>query len=88
MSSGLVLIAAAIQIYSFIVLARIIMSWIPIAPGSALEPVYSVVYSVTEPPLALIRSVIPPLRMGAGALDLSPLLLLVALQLLSAVLAR
>jgi YggT family protein len=86
--SGLGILAALIQIYSLLVIARMIMSWFPVAPGSAWEPVYSFVYTLTEPPLAAIRSVVPPLRMGPGALDLSPLLLLLALQLLSTVLVR
>jgi YggT family protein len=84
--TGLGILAALIQIYSLVIIARMIMSWIPVEPGSAWEPLYSFVHTITEPPLAAIRSVVPPLRMGPGALDLSPLLLLLALQLLSAVL--
>ena len=76
------IIVAVIQLYSLVIFARIIMSWFPVAPGSALEPVYGFVYAITEPPLAAIRSVVPPLRMGPGALDLSPILLLLGLQLL------
>jgi YggT family protein len=64
------------------------MSWFPIGPGSAWEPVYGFVYRATEPPLAALRSVIPPVRMGAGALDLSPIILLFALQLLAVAIAR
>jgi YggT family protein len=82
------LLATAIQIYAFIVLARVIMSWIPVPPGSAWEPLYNIVYRVTEPPLAAIRSVIPGMRMGAAAIDLSPLLLWLGLQLLAFLLAR
>jgi YggT family protein len=88
MSSVTSLLLVLIQLYTLLVFARIIMSWFPVAPGSAVEPLYSFVFSVTEPPLAAIRSVIPPLRMGMGAFDLSPLLLLLALQLLSAVITR
>jgi YggT family protein len=88
MSSVTGLLAAAIEIYSLVVIARIILSWFPIAPGSPWDPVYRVVHAATEPPLAAIRSVIPPLRMGMGALDLSPIVLLLSLQLLAAVIAR
>jgi YggT family protein len=86
--SGLGILATLIQIYSLLIIARMIMSWLPVEPGSAWEPVYGFVFTVTEPPLAAIRSVVPPLRMGPGALDLSPLLLLLALQLVSTVLVR
>jgi YggT family protein len=80
------LLLFVIWLYTLVVFARIIMSWIPLSPGSSLEPVYRTVFTITEPPLAAIRSVVPPLRLGMGALDLSPLILFVALQLLSAVL--
>jgi YggT family protein len=75
------ILAALIQVYSLVIFARIIMSWFPVAPGSPWEPLYSFIFAITEPPLAAIRSVLPPVRMGAGALDLSPLLLLLGLQL-------
>jgi YggT family protein len=75
------ILAALIQVYSLVIFARIIMSWFPLAPGSPWEPLYSFIFAITEPPLAAIRSVLPPVRMGAGALDLSPLLLLLGLQL-------
>jgi YggT family protein len=82
------LLLVAIQIYTLLVFARIIMSWFPVTPGSPWQPLYSFVFGATEPPLSAIRSVVPPLRMGMGAFDLSPLLLLLALQLLSAVITR
>ncbi len=40
------------------------------------------IYTLTDPPLRALRSVIPPLRLGAVALDLSPMVLLIALFLL------
>lgn len=88
MYSASSLLLVLIQLYTLLVFARIVMSWFPVAPGSPWEPLYRVVFSATEPPLAAIRSVVPPLRMGMGALDLSPLLLLFALQILAAVVTR
>jgi YggT family protein len=79
------LILTAIQIYSLIIIGRMIMSFFPLAPGSPLEPVYGFLFAVTEPPLAAIRSVVPPLRLGMGALDLSPLILLIGLEILAAI---
>jgi len=38
--------------------------------------------------LAPIRRVIPPLRLGGIALDLSPLILLIAIQILQSFLVR
>jgi YggT family protein len=41
-----------------------------------------VVWSVTDPPLKALRRVIPPLRIGTVAVDLSSLVLLVILFVL------
>jgi len=40
----------------------------------------------TQPLLAPLRALIPPVRMGAVAVDLSPLILILALNLLAQVL--
>ena len=44
--------------------------------------VLEVVYSVTDPPIKALRRVIPPLRIGSVALDLSFLIVLVAAYIL------
>lgn len=43
----------------------------------ALRPVQSFVFSLTEPLLRIFRPLIPPLRVGAVALDLSVLLVFI-----------
>jgi len=68
------LICALLSIYSWVIFARIILSWVRVEPGSGLAGVASFVYSITEPVLGPIRSVVPPVRMGMAALDLSPLI--------------
>ena len=40
------------------------------------------IYSVTDPPLRLIRRVLPPIRLGQVQFDLAFLVLLVGLQVL------
>jgi YggT family protein len=40
------------------------------------------IYTLTEPPLKVIRRVIPPLRLGQVSLDLGFLILLIGLQIL------
>ena len=76
------LICALLSIYSLVILARIIMSWVRIEPGSPVASIYSVVFNLTEPVLGPLRQVIPPVRMGMAALDLSPLILLVVISLI------
>jgi YggT family protein len=72
-------IATLIDLYSLIVLAAVVVSWVQLAPT---HPLRSTLDSLTEPVLAPIRRVLPPV----GGLDLSPLVLLFALQLLGRVL--
>ena len=67
------LIATLIDLYSFVIIAAVIVSWIPLDPR---HPVAAVVYGLTEPVLAPIRRALPPM----GGLDLSPMVLLITLQ--------
>lgn len=67
------------------VFGRVILSWFPISPGSALASVYSVLYAVTEPVLGPIRRVIPPMGVGGMGLDLSPIIVFFGLTILTSV---
>ena len=69
------LLTSLIDLYSLIVLAAVIMSWLPGARHNALG---RIVYRLTEPVLAPIRRALPPI----AGLDWSPLVLLLMLQLL------
>jgi YggT family protein len=64
-----------------VVFARVIFSWVRVTPGTAVASVYSMVFNVTEPVLGPLRRAIPPLRMGMAAIDLSPLVIIVGVQL-------
>ena len=77
-----VLVCSLIQLYVYVLLARIILSWFPISPTSPLSAVYRVLLTVTEPVLAPIRRAIPPVGMGGMGLDLSPLIVLIAIQVI------
>jgi len=70
-----VILYRLLDFYSLVVIARVVLSWIPAAHG---HPIARLVESVTEPVLARIRAVVPPL----AGFDLSPLVLLFALRLL------
>jgi YggT family protein len=63
-----------VLVYVVLIFIRIVMSWIPRIPyNPVLSAVLKFVSDVTDPYLNLFRRVIPPLRMGPGALDLSPI---------------
>ena len=68
-----------IDVYSLIVLVAVILSWVPL---DRRNPLVTITQGLTEPVLAPIRKVLPPM----GGLDLSPMALLIALQILKALL--
>ncbi len=70
------------QLYFLALMARIILSWFPMQPGGAGAGAFSFLYSVTEPVLGPLRRAIPPLRLGAMALDLSPIIVIFGLRIL------
>ena len=74
-----------LQIYTWILIARLLLSWFPHPPDWA-RPIYTFLYVVTEPVLRIVRPLVPPLRMGGMALDLSPILVFVVLSILRAIL--
>lgn len=75
-------ICALLDIYVLVVLARVIFSWIRVTPGTPVESIYSVIYSLTEPVLGPLRRAIPPMRMGAAALDLSPIIIIIGVAII------
>jgi YggT family protein len=57
-------------------------------PTGALVVVFEVVYTLTDPPLRLLRRIIPPLRVGNIAFDLGFLLLFIAIVVVRGILAN
>jgi YggT family protein len=61
-------------VYIVLIFVRIIMSWIPRIPYNRfLAGFLKFVSDVTDPYLNLFRRILPPVRLGPGALDLSPI---------------
>jgi len=69
-------------LYFIVMFARVILSWFPIAPGTSMAAVSGFIYSVTEPVLGPVRKALPPLSLGNVGFDLSPILVLVGIQIL------
>jgi YggT family protein len=72
-------LARLIDLYSLVVLVAVILSWVPL---DRRNPLVTIAQGLTEPVLAPIRKVLPPM----GGLDLSPVALLIALQILKGLL--
>ena len=76
MSGLLTVVFWALQAYQLVLLARVLMSWIPNLDYS--NPLARFLYQVTEPVLAPIRNALPAM----GGIDLSPLVVFLAISVL------
>lgn len=65
-----------ISIYEFLIFVRVLLSWVPVSPSN---PLVRALYAVTEPVLAPARRLIPAI---GGTLDISPMVVLLALEIL------
>jgi YggT family protein len=73
-------------VYLVLIFIRIIMSWIPRIPYNRfLAGFLKFVTDVTDPYLNIFRRILPPVRLGPGALDLSPIVATFVLIILSSI---
>lgn len=80
-------IGYVLYVYIILVLARIVLdytrqfarSW---RPAGAAAVGMELVYIVTDPPIRLLRRLVPPLQLGTVSLDLSVIILLIVLIVL------
>ena len=75
------LIRLALDLYFYAIFAWVILSWVPVSPGHPVSRLQYALGRIIDPLLAPIRRVVPPLRIGMGAIDLSPLILLLAVRI-------
>jgi YggT family protein len=80
----------ALLVFIALLWIRFIVDWVQVfarrwEPHGVLLVVLEVVYTVTDPPITALRRVIPPLRIGSVALDLSFLIVMVSAYLLLSV---
>lgn len=69
------LLGLIIYLYSFVILARVLMSWVQVDPNS---PLARTLIDLTEPVLAPICNLLPP----TAGLDFSPIIAIVLLQVI------
>ncbi|HUR18009.1 MAG TPA: YggT family protein [Acidimicrobiales bacterium] len=75
-------VCAAVQIYLVAIFARVVLSFFPLAPGTVMSSLFSTLYTVTEPVLGPIRRILPPIGGGGIGIDLSPMIVVLVVQLL------
>jgi YggT family protein len=79
-------VSTLVAVYVVLIFIRILMSWIPRMPyNRILNAVLGFVTDVTDPYLNLFRRFIPPLRVGPGALDLSPMIAIFVLVIVGGI---
>ena len=83
---GLV-IHVILWIFIALLWVRFVVDWVQVfarswVPRGVILVLLEAVYSVTDPPIKALRRVVPPLRLGAVALDLSFLIVIVVAYLL------
>jgi YggT family protein len=82
------LICTLIDVYVLVIIIRLFMSWVPPTPGTTYQTIYDGFVTVTEPVLAPVRAILPPLNLGSMPLDLSPLLVIVGFRLLARIICE
>ena len=71
-----------VQLYILVLFVRLVFTWFPINPWSKLARVVRLLAAVTDPVLVPVRRLLPPLRIGGTGLDLSPIIVFIALEVL------
>ncbi len=74
------LLCTLTSLYVFAILARVLFSWIPLAPESPVVVVRTWLVRITEPVMGPLRRALPAVRLGSVYLDLSPIVLIIGLQ--------
>jgi len=80
-------IHGALWIFIALMWIRFVVDWVQVfarswTPTGFLLVVLEVVYSATDPPIKALRKVIPPLRIGTVAIDLSFIIVMIAAYIL------
>ena len=80
------LICAVLSVAIWIIIAWIVLSYVVnfgrLGWDHPVRRLYDALSRVIEPVMRPIRNVIPPLRIGGAALDLSPVILILGISIL------
>ena len=80
------IVCSLLQLSILVLLVRVVMSWFPISPHGRGATLAGFLYLVTDPVLMPLRRVLPPIRLGTMAVDLSPVVAFFGISLLMGVL--
>ena len=72
-------IISLLQVYIYIVIARAVVSWFSPNPSNQI---WRILCDITEPPLGFIRKILRRYIPSLGAIDISPIILILVLNML------
>ncbi|HKE52834.1 MAG TPA: YggT family protein [Actinomycetes bacterium] len=83
----------ALWLFLILLIFRLIMSYVFVFardyhPKGVMVVLLEITYTITDPPLNLLRRFIPPLRLGGISLDLAFLVLFIIVNILISLAAR
>ena len=86
------IVRSLLSLYLLVLLVRVVLDWVQMfapafRPRGAVLVLANLVYSLTDPPLRLLRRVVPVLRFGSVGLDLGFLVLFFGITILQGLLA-
>ncbi|MFZ0171987.1 MAG: YggT family protein [Acidimicrobiales bacterium] len=87
MDLALTVVRFLLSAFLICLFVRVILSYFPISYGTPMAGVQRAVGAVTDPILAPVRKVVPPVSLGGGGvLDMSPVIVFVVVFILLSVL--
>jgi YggT family protein len=81
-----------LELFKYALFIRLIIDYARIfapnwRPNSFLISLFELIYSITDPPMKFVGRFVPPLRLGGVSLDLSFVVLLIAIGLAQRIIA-
>ncbi len=79
-------VATLVTVYTVLIFMRIIATYFQRVPYNRfLSAFLTFLHDVTEPYLGLFRRFIPPVRLGPAALDITPIIAVIVLQIVGGI---
>jgi YggT family protein len=82
-----IIINWVLSVFLLVLFARMILSWVPVLvrdwqPRGPMLILAEIIYSITDPPLRMLRKVLRPVRVGNVMLDLAFIGLVILVSIL------
>lgn len=65
--------------YYWVIIARVLLSWLPIPTSEPFDTIVKVIHTVTDPVMEPVRKILPSM----GGLDFSPIVVIIGLRFLT-----